>query len=185
MVEIWKDIPGFEGFYQASTAGRIRSVDRSVTDAKGVVRFYRGRMMTLCDAGSGYLNVSLSKQGKLYTPRVNRVIAQTFLENPCNYDQVNHKDENKRNNCVANLEWCTAKYNTNYGTGILRRAQAISRPVLQFDPQGNFIKRWESITQAERELGIDNSHITRCCKKRLKTTGGFAWRYAEEEGEKE
>lgn len=176
--EIWKDIPGYEGYYQASTLGRIRSLDRTIIDATGNQRRYKGNVLRLSDAGKGYLNVMLSKNGKRATPRVNRVIAMTFLDNPNGYTQVNHKDENKANNRADNLEWCTPQYNTNYGTGIHRRTQHIKRPVLQFDLKGNLVKGWASISEASGETGIDNSHITRCCKGKLKKTGGFVWKYA-------
>ena len=119
----------------------------------------------------------LSAKGKKATPRVCRVVALAWIPNPNQYPQVNHKDENKTNNFVDNLEWCTGEYNTNYGTGIERRANKISKPVLQFDLNGELIRKWQSIRSAETALGIDNSRITRCCRGKLRQTGGFIWRY--------
>lgn len=181
MTEIWKDIPGFEGYYQASTLGQIRSIDRTVKCKNGI-RGYKGKLLTLCDSGKGYLNVILSKGGKHFTPRVNRIVAATFLDNPNNYSQVNHKDENKKNNRVDNLEWCDAKYNTNYGTGIVRRANKIKRPIAQYSLSGELIRKWDSISEASKETGIDNSHITRCCRGKLRKTGGYCWKYIDNNG---
>ena len=155
----------------------MRSLDREYVDAQGHTRHYKGKILALCDAGKGYQNVMLSAKGKKATPRVCRVVALAWIPNPNQYPQVNHKDENKTNNFVDNLEWCTGEYNTNYGTGIERRANKISKPVLQFDLNGELIRKWQSIQSAETALGIDNSHITRCCRGKLRQTGGFIWRY--------
>lgn len=107
-----------------------------------------------------------------------------FIPNPNNYDQVNHKDENKLNDCVDNLEWCNAKYNMNYGTAPMRRGLKTRKPVNQYSLDGTLIKRWECASVAEKETGICHSHIARCCKGKLKQTKGFVWKYAEK-GENE
>jgi len=179
LIEEWRDIAGFEGFYQVSNMGRIRSLDREFLDRFGKKRKYKGRLMTPTDAGKGYKNVQLSKAGKHCTPRVCRLVAAAFLENKNNYPQVNHKDENKQNDRADNLEWCTPEYNNAYGTRAQRSGEKRRKPVNQYDLNGNLIKRWGSIREASKILKIDNSHITRCCRKRLKKTGGFMWQYAE------
>ena len=176
-IEEWRDIAGFEGYYQVSNLGRVRSLDRTYVDATGALRHYKGKLLTPTDAGNGYRNVMLQANGKRATPRLCRVVAIAFVPNPDGLPQVNHKDENKANDIAENLEWCTASYNANYGTANARRSLRLSKPVLQYDLEMNFISEWEKIRDAERELGIDNSHITRCCRGKLNQTGGFVWRY--------
>jgi hypothetical protein len=105
---------------------------------------------------------------------VHRLVAKAFIPNPLNLNYVNHKDENKLNNNVENLEWCTAKYNTSYGKGALARNQR----VIQYDLQGNAIKIWESIKEASSSLGICYQSISAYCRNTKKTAGGYAWTYA-------
>lgn len=111
MTEVWKDIPGYEGIYQASTLGRIRSLNR--TDCTG--RSRDGWVMSCIRNRDGYYSIKLSKQGKGISYLVHRLVAMTFIPNDENLPLINHKDENPSNNCVANLEWCDYKYNANYG----------------------------------------------------------------------
>ena len=102
-----------------------------------------------------------------------------FIPNPLNFPQVNHKDENKLNDCVENLEWCDNKYNMNYGTAPKRRGEKTRKPVEQFTLDGEFVRRWPCASVAEKETGVDHSHIARCCKGKLKQTKGFVWKYVE------
>lgn len=104
-----------------------------------------------------------------------------FIPNPNNLPQVNHKDENKLNDCVDNLEWCDAKYNMNYGTAPRRRGEKKRKPVEQFTLNGEFIRRWPCATIAEAETGICRSNIARCCKGKIRQIKGFIWKYAEKE----
>lgn len=118
MKEIWKDIPDYEGLYQASNFGRVRSVDRYIKQYNGYnysTRIYKGRILKCNIGNSGYLKVILQKKGKRRTYNVHRLVANTFILNPNNYPQINHKDENKLNNNINNLEWCTSTYNINFG----------------------------------------------------------------------
>lgn len=119
--EIWKDIIGYEGLYQVSSLGRVRSLDRYVVDSLENRRFYKGKVLSPVKDTDGYLKVGLSYNGKCKKCLVHRLAAQAFIENFDNLPEVNHKDEDKTNNNVDNLEWCTAKYNSNYGTSIERR----------------------------------------------------------------
>lgn len=119
--ELWKPIPGYEGFYEASTHGRIRSVDRirkfKCRYGYMVNRPYKGRVLVQSfDGKKNYLQINLSKDGKSKMELVHRLIATTFLDNPYNLPEVNHIDENKTNNSVSNLEWCNRIYNSNYGS---------------------------------------------------------------------
>ena len=116
MEEQWKDIKGYEGLYEVSNLGNVRSLDRTVKRGQGYT-IKEGRVLTpFYEKKKGYYQVVLAKDGKAKTYRVHRLVAIAFLENPYNYTDVNHKDEVKTNNNVDNLEWCTRKYNNNYGT---------------------------------------------------------------------
>lgn len=114
--EIWKDILGYEGLYQVSSYGRVRSLDRY--DERN--RFLRGRILKLHTLRRGYLDVRLCSNGKVKSFLVHRLVAEIFIPNPDNLPQVNHRDENPSNDNVDNLEWCDGKYNVNYGTRIDR-----------------------------------------------------------------
>lgn len=117
-VEIWKDVKGYEGMYQVSNLGRVRSLDRVYTyqsnSGKSYTRFFKGQMLTQGHV-SKYLQVALCDRKHTRTPFVHRLVAEAFIPNPDNLPQVNHKDENPENNNVDNLEWCSASYNVNYG----------------------------------------------------------------------
>lgn len=153
-IEEFRDVPGYEGMYEVSNFGRVRR---------------NGKILKPFN-NYGYLRVDLFKNGIVRKFLIHRLVAQAFIPNPKNLPQVNHKDEDKTNNCVENLEWCDAKYNINYSK---------AKPVLQFDREGNFIKEWPSALKVEEELGIYHSNISNCCLGRygLKTTGGFIWKY--------
>lgn len=156
--EIWKDIPNYEGLYQASNLGKIKSL-------------YRNKILSPCKDKDGYLKVLLYKNKKRKNISVHRLIALTFLDNYDNFPVVNHKDENKQNNRVDNLEWCTIFYNNRY-----KRTKKIN----QYDMNKNFIKQWESARDIQRELNFDHSNITTCCKKNIKMYG-YYWSYTNKE----
>lgn len=163
--EFWQDIPGYEGLYQASTYGRI-------------IRYKKPAPLNTFRTGRGYPSVRLSNRlGKTFY--VHKLVALTFIPNPENLPQINHRDENKENNRVENLEWCTASYNNNFGTHNSRMAASKSKTVLQFDMQGNLVKRYASARNAERETGFDQSNISKCCRNEFKQAYGFIWKYSE------
>ena len=170
MTEIWHDIEGYEGLYQISNKGRVKSL-------------YNGseRILKPRDNGRGYLRVNLRKENTSKYIRVHRLVARAFIPNPDNLPEINHRDENKKNNCVENLEWCDRVYNVNYGT----RNERISRKILQYSKSGEFIREWQSAAEVERELNISHSNIIQCCRGNPKhtTAGGFIWKYKEERTE--
>ena len=114
--EIWKPVVGYEGLYEVSSYGRVRSLDRYVKYSNGPIHLHKGRILNPGKEKVGYLVVPLSCNGKLHLKKIHILVAEAFIPNPDNLPQVNHKDENKTNNNVDNLEWCTAKYNMNYGS---------------------------------------------------------------------
>ena len=120
MIEEWRPVVGYEGLYEVSNTGRVRSVDRYVKTCYGSYRLHKGKVLSPGIRPDGYLVVSL--QYRMF--RVHRIVAEAFLPNPDNLPQVNHKDEDKSNNRVDNLEWCTAKYNNNYGTARIRAKES-------------------------------------------------------------
>lgn len=169
--EEWRDIKGWEGQYLVSNLGNVKTLIG--------YRCEKGRIMKLHTKKEGYLTVGLKiaykKQKQCY---VHRLVAEAFIPNPDNLPEVNHKDEDKTNNRVDNLEWCTAKYNMNYGTAKNRRAEKFSIAVNQYSKDGVFIKQWKSMADASRELRITTSHICNVCQGKRKSAGGFIWRYA-------
>ena len=181
-MEIWKDIKNYEGLYQVSNLGRVRSLDHIRKNGKKENQIYlsKGRILKAAvQKKGGYVFVVLSKDGKTKGYRVHRLVADAFIDNPNNYRCVNHKDENKTNNNVNNLEWCTHKYNNNYGTKPLRIAKANSKKVNQYDLEGNFIKQWNSTMDIERHLKIKNSYISACCRGKREKAYNYKWRYAD------
>jgi len=178
MEEIWKDIVGYEGYYQISNQGRVKSCERYVKKRNGGQKFIGERYMKLFYCPGGYLEVLLTKNSVVKPKLIHRLVAEAFLDNPNNYPQVNHRDEDKSNNHVDNLEWCTPKYNANYGTRNEKMSLAFRKPVLQKDMQGNIVKRWDYIKQIYDETGMDQSLIIQCCKGRREKYKGFKWEYA-------
>ena len=166
--EEWKDIKGYEGLYQISNLGRVKSLPRNGT--KKEEKILKQHLDRYGYAYVGLRNKILKKH------KVHRLVGNAFINNPNNMPQINHKNENKSCNIVSNLEWCDNKYNVNYGT----RTQKTYKKVVQYDKENNFIKEWKSIILASKELKIDNSLITKCCKGKRRTAGGYIWRYANE-----
>lgn len=168
MEEIWKTIDDYPN-YMVSNMGRVKSL-----------RYGKEKILKGVKDRYGYLIIRLYKDRKGKNYFIHRLVAQAFIPNPNNLPQVNHKDEDKTNNIVANIEYCDSRYNNNYGTHNERMAKALSIPILQFSKTGEFIRRWESAKQAQRELGINHSNISECCKGKLKSAGGYKWGYADD-----
>lgn len=170
MEEIWKDIKGYEGLYQVSNLGRVKSLGNGKSNNSKV------KILKPCKNKDGYFLITLSKNNKKKSYRINRLVASAFIPNPNNLTQVNHKDEDKTNNRVDNLEWCDSKYNTNYGT----RNKRISKPIIQFTKNGEFVRKWDSATQVEKELSIKQQNISKCCGEKIKSAYNYKWGYADD-----
>lgn len=184
MNEEWKPIEGYEGLYEVSNLGRVRSVERMVCGKGKCQRVWKSRVLKPRSNTTGYQQVSLTKDGKATIYLLHRLVAIAFIPNPYNLAIVNHKDENPLNNNADNLEWCTQLYNVNYGTGKERgnaKSNHNRRAVLQCNLDGNVLREFASLTEAARITGFSRSPIHACCcgKYRNKTAGGYKWRYKE------
>lgn len=157
-----KDIKGYEGLYAITEDGNVWS-------------YRRNKFLKHTLNNSGYYMIDLYKDKKRKKYLIHRLVCETYIPNPDNLPQVNHKDENKQNNCVSNLEWMSRIDNMNYGTGIERSAKKRSKPVYCVELD----KTFKSIRQAAKELGLSDRHICECCKGKRKTEGGFYFRYKE------
>lgn len=165
--EIWKPIPGFEGLYEVSNLGRIKSLKRNTTSG-GIMKTH---------VNKGYEYSHLCKNGKHRNVKVHRAVAEAFIPNPDNKPDVNHKDENPLNNRADNLEWATKKENVNYGTRAERFSQKISKRIIQMDLDGNPITVWPSSLAIEKTLGFRSSNIRSVCCGTAKTAYGFIWKH--------
>lgn len=178
-----KVIPGFER-YEADSDGYV--VNRKT-----------GRELHGAKQRSGYIHVELQTDDGPKQMLMHRVVALAFIDNPDALPFVNHKDEDPGNNRADNLEWCTAKYNQNYGSCASRRVASagwfyksdaikeqarkngatVSRPVLQLSMDGDLIARYPSGKDAHKKTGIHHAHLLACCAGKCKTAGGYVWKY--------
>lgn len=172
--EIWKDIPGYEDEYQVSNLGRVRSLDRTITDSWGRTYHHKGRIMVQTVTNAGYIHVYIRNKSF----NTHRLVAEAFIPNPQNLPQVNHKDEDKMNNRADNLEWCNQPYNINYGTNIERiRSKHERQPVRQYTIKGELVKEWSGINEAAKTNGYRLNTLIDCCKHKILTAYGYIWEY--------
>ncbi|QOP49053.1 NUMOD4 domain-containing protein [Lacticaseibacillus paracasei] len=171
--EIWKDIEGYEGLYQVSDLDRVRSLDRE--DAQG--RRIKGRVLVVSSNGKGYRQINLCQYGDVKHKFIHRLVAIAFLDNPNNLPEVNHKDENKANNVVSNLEWCSVIYNNMYGTRTKRSAKAKERPIYVVSGSGHHYF-FDSTKKAVELLRLDGSNVSECLHDKRKHHHGFTFEWA-------
>lgn len=171
MTELWRDVQGYEGLYEVSNLGEVRSLPRATTS---------GKTLTPNNSGKGYLQVALYKNGKSKRLLVHRLVAQAFVPNPLNLSSVNHKDENKKNNRFDNLEWCTPQYNLSYNGLHKRRGLPRYRAINQYTRCGAFVKRWRGAQDVEDQLGFSHSSIAAVCRGKRTSAYNYIWRYADE-----
>jgi len=181
--EKWRDIKGYEGLYQVSNLGRVKSLERTVTRKNGRKFSVKERILKPFSNQDGYLRVGLYEDdsGKRKTIKVHRLVCEAFHENPEDKPCVNHIDENKANNSASNLEWCTYEENVNHGTRNARSAKALSKLVGQYTRDGKLIKIWQSTMEVKRQLGFNAGAISEAARGKLKTAYGYIWKYIDEE----
>lgn len=176
--EVWKDVKGFEEYYEVSSFGKVRSKARTIIRSDGMTMTFTGKELAPYSnkKRNDYCYVYLRVNGKKYPKFVHRLVAEAFLPNPKNLPQVNHKDEDTTNNRLDNLEWCDAKYNNNYGTKIQRmKENAPKTAVSQYSLQGDFITSFESQIEAARQTGTRQGGIASCLAGKAKTANGYIW----------
>ena len=184
MEEIWKDIEGYEGLYQVSSLGRVRSLGRDIVRRTryGTMAPYHisGRVLKPLHSQGDYCYVHLfDKDGASINHKVHRLVAKAFVPNPDNLNEVNHVDEDKDNNRADNLEWCKHVDNCNHGTRNERSAVKRGIQVEQLTLDGHHVAFYQSACEASRQTCIARKGINDCCRRHIKTAGGYLWRYKE------
>ena len=179
MQEVWKDIKGYESFYQVSNLGNIKSLPRQFMRSNGKLQTFESKILKPLVHKNGYCKVELAYKGLHKRYYVHRLVAEAFIPNSDNLPEINHKDENPSNNCVNNLEWCTHKYNSNYGTRPKRIGGKHSKKVIMYDKNNNIIRIFNSVAEASKLTGIHAGSISECCngKQYRHSAGGYIWRY--------
>lgn len=190
-MEIWKDIEGYENLYQVSNLGNVRSLER-IVEAKRKGNVYtlikKGHLLVPTKRNHNYLGVYLYNKDGAKVMSVHRLVANAFIPNPNNYSEVNHINENKQDNRVSNLEWCSHKQNMNCGTVQQRRSQTRYKrkigwkAIEQYTMDGKFVKRFESLAQINKELGYGQGNILKCIQGKINYQHAyhFIWKYAKQ-----
>ena len=174
--EEWRDVAGYEGLYQVSSEGRVKSLERKVPKGYGE-RTVKERILKPKTNRYGYLIVGLYASGKRKMFFVHRLVCQAFHDNPENKLDVNHINENKTDNRACNLEWSTRKENCNHGTRNVRMAIAKSRPIAQYTLNGKLLKVWPSAKEVGSQTGFSRGNICKAANGNYKQAYGFIWRY--------
>ena len=185
-----KAVKGYEGYYEVDQFGRVFGLDRTITVADGDRTYEKpiaGRQLKQSMHSKGYKTVSLTKDGETKQMFVHRIVSEAFLPNPENLPMVNHKDEDKTNNFLENLEWCTAAYNRTYGSAVERHAKTIRGrksekrvAVIQRRPDGTFKERFSSVAEAAEAMNGSTSAISAVCKGKRRIAYGYLWEYADD-----
>lgn len=171
MNEIWKDIEGYEGLYQISSNAEVRKIKPN-----GEYKILKSSI-----GGSGYPRVSLRNDKKSKMMLLHRLLAKAFIPNPNNLPCINHKDENPLNCSLQNLEWCTYKYNSNYGTCRQKIQQSLEREVYQYNKDGSLVQKHSGMTEASRAIGVAQSAIVYATDKYdskgvIRSIKGYVWK---------
>lgn len=183
--EMWKDIQGYEGLYQVSNLGRIKSLERYRKNNGGSQTLMQERILRQGKLKKGYCRVELCKDAIRKPYLVHRLVAEAFIPNPNGFPEINHKDEDKANNNAENLEWCDSKYNINYGMHNKKLSVTKGTVVQAFDENGEMVMEFHSMSEADRQTGIPQQNISRCINGKCKTAGGYIWKKIVRNGGKE
>lgn len=182
-MERWKDIPGFEGYYQISNYGRLKSFKQ----------YSNGKILKLTNKNGDYFSIVLQAGGNVRSTRIHRLVAEAFISNGCNYPEVNHIDGDKQNNHFTNLEWCTRSQNIRHSLVLnpnqlnnLKQYNQCLRPkaIQMYDKQRSFVRLFKNGADASRETGICQRNILQVCNGDRnesgylrKSAGGYLWRF--------
>lgn len=185
LFEEWRDIKGYEGLYQISNYGRIKSYDRVIKQKNNSTAIKKGRILHLsCDGNYLFIRlIDSNSVGKNH--KVHRLVAFAFPDICGEWFEgavCNHKNEIKTDNRALNIEWCSQSFNVNYGTRNQRASEknkngSCSKTILQYSLDEEFIKEWPSVSEIQRTLNYSRSFICQVCKNKVKQAYGFKWRY--------
>ena len=175
--EVWRDIEGYEGLYQVSDQGRVKSLERKIPHWRGGERIQKERILKPNVVHGGYLMIGLYAGGKRKMFFVHRLVCQAFHENPENKPEVNHINENASDNRACNLEWCTRTENINHGARNERAAKTKSKPVGQWTKEGELVKIWPSAIEVQKQTGFSQGSISKVANGKRKQAYGFIWKY--------
>lgn len=167
--EIWKPVVGYEGLYEVSNFGRVKALNYA---RRGKEEILKPILLK-----NGYYMVNLSKNNKKKQCYVHRLAAQAFINNPDNMPCINHRDEDRTNNRVDNLEWCSYGYNINYGKRNEKHSEKMCMPVCKYTLDGEFVEEYKSAKDAGIKNGLWQGNISKVCNGIINKTGGFVWRY--------
>lgn len=187
MIEIWKPVVNYVGYYDVSNLGNVRNINREYFDVLGRKRIIKSKNLSPSIWGAGYYTIKLSKDNIKTTFLVHRLVAQTFIVNPNNELCINHIDGNKLNNNINNLEWVSFSENNQHAIDTnLRKSpwigktgnkHPLSKPIGQYNKLGVLIKIYVNAREANNITGINYKHISDCCLSKRKTSGGYCWKY--------
>ena len=177
--EIWKDIKGYEGLYQISNMGRVKSLSKQWVARNGI-KHHKEKILKIAIGKRGYYTVNLCKNKIRKSKYVHQLIAEAFIPNPNNWLYINHKDLNKTNNKIENLEWCTHKENMQHAWKNSKQLHNRKKKVYQYSLDNIFIAEYESLHDVDKKFDFDFRNISACCLGKKHSAYGYLWRYRKE-----